>query len=57
MMGFTSTQRGALAPDNIQIIKATHRQNFLIPPRAGRAFPLVELLDGVHRQFLPSIKA
>jgi hypothetical protein len=37
-------------------IRATHRQNYLIPPRAHRSFPLVELLDGIHRQFLPLIK-
>ncbi len=38
-----------------QAIRATHRQNFLIPPRARRAFPLVELLPGVQRQFLPLV--
>ena len=38
-----------------QAIRATHRQNFLIPPRARRSFPLVELLAGVHRQFLPLV--
>jgi hypothetical protein len=26
------------------IMRATHRQNFLVPPRAHRSFPLVELL-------------
>jgi hypothetical protein len=36
-----------------QAIRATHRQNFLIPPRARRSFPLVELLPEVRRQFLP----
>jgi hypothetical protein len=36
-----------------QAIRATHRQNYLVPPRARRAFPLVELLPGVRRQFLP----
>jgi hypothetical protein len=36
-----------------QAIRATHRQNFLIPPRAKRSFPLVELLPEVRRQFLP----
>jgi len=36
-----------------RVIRATHRQNFLIPPRRRRSFPLVELLDGVQRQFLP----
>jgi hypothetical protein len=25
-------------------IEATHRQNYLIPPRAHRSFPLVELM-------------
>jgi hypothetical protein len=50
-----------LAPYNIddtnnginRVIRATHRQNFLIPPRRRRSFPLVELLDGVQHQFLP----
>jgi hypothetical protein len=50
-----------LAPYNIddtknginRVIRATHRQNFLIPPRGRRSFPLVELLPGVQRQFLP----
>jgi hypothetical protein len=36
-----------------RVIRATHRQNFLIPPRRRRSFPLVELLDGVQHQFLP----
>jgi hypothetical protein len=27
-----------------QYMKATHRQNYLVPPRAHRSFPLVELL-------------
>ena len=40
-----------------RVIRATHRQNFLIPPRSRRSFPLVELLDGIPRQFLPIIKA
>jgi len=26
------------------VISATHRQNFLVPPRAHRSFPLAELL-------------
>ena len=39
-----------------QAIRATHRQNFLIPPRARRSFPLVELLPEVRRQFLPLVK-
>jgi hypothetical protein len=38
-----------------QAIRATHRQNFLIPPRAHRSFPLVELLPEVRRQFLPLV--
>jgi hypothetical protein len=39
-----------------RVIRATHRQNFLIPPHRHRSFPLVEQLDGVHRQFLPAVK-
>jgi hypothetical protein len=38
-----------------QAIRATHRQNFLVPPRARRSFPLAELLPGVQRQFLPLV--
>jgi hypothetical protein len=38
-----------------QAIRATHRQNFLVPPRGRRAFPLVELLPGIRRQFLPMV--
>jgi hypothetical protein len=38
-----------------QAIRATHRQNFLVPPRGRRAFPLVELLPGIQRQFLPMV--
>jgi hypothetical protein len=38
-----------------QAIRATHRQNFLIPPRTRRSFPLVELLPEVRRQFLPLV--
>jgi hypothetical protein len=38
-----------------RVIRATHRQNYLIPPRSHRAFPLVELLDGIKRQFLPLV--
>jgi hypothetical protein len=38
-----------------QAIRATHRQNFLVPPRARRSFPLVELLPEVQRQFLPLV--
>jgi hypothetical protein len=26
------------------VMQATHRQNFLVPPRRHRSFPLVELL-------------
>ena len=26
------------------VLQATHRQNFLVPPRSRRSFPLVELL-------------
>jgi len=26
------------------ILRATHRQNFLVPPRSRRSFPLAELL-------------
>ena len=26
------------------ILRTTHRQNFLVPPRRNRSFPLVELL-------------
>jgi hypothetical protein len=36
-----------------QSIRATHRQNFLIPPRVHRSFPLAELLPSLRRQFLP----
>lgn len=32
---------------------AMHRQNFLIPPRGRRSFPLAELQAGIRRQFLP----
>ncbi|MEO7909509.1 MAG: hypothetical protein ABIV47_07640 [Roseiflexaceae bacterium] len=38
-----------------QAIRATHRQNYMIPPRARRSFPLVELLPAVQRQFLPLV--
>jgi hypothetical protein len=27
------------------VLRTTHRQNFLVPPRAHRSFPLVELLS------------
>jgi hypothetical protein len=36
-------------------IRATHRQNFLIPSRERRSFPLVEMLAGIKRQFLPLV--
>ncbi len=29
-----------------RFLTATRRQNFLVPPRAHRAFPLLELIDG-----------
>lgn len=32
------------APGINSVIQATHRQNFLVPPRAHRSFPLAELL-------------
>ena len=36
-----------------QVIRALHRQNFLIPPRDHRSFPLAELQNGVERLFVP----
>lgn len=39
--------RPSLPPEQVGInamMRATHRQNFLVPPRAHRAFPLAELL-------------
>jgi hypothetical protein len=27
------------------ILRTTHRQNYLVPPRVHRSFPLAELLD------------
>ncbi len=39
-----------------RVIRATHRQNYLIPPRSHRAFPLAELLEGVERVHMPLIK-
>jgi hypothetical protein len=27
------------------VLRTTHRQNFLVPPRAHRSFPLTELLS------------
>jgi hypothetical protein len=38
-----------------RIIRATHRQNYLIPPRSHRAFPLAELLDGIRHQYIPLV--
>ena len=38
-----------------QAVRATHRQNYLIPPRERRSFPLVELMPGIPRQFLPLV--
>jgi hypothetical protein len=40
-----ATQHGVLAKANgiNAFIRATRRQNFLVPPRAHRAFPLIEL--------------
>jgi hypothetical protein len=29
---------------NSAVLHTTHRQNFLVPPRAHRSFPLVEFL-------------
>jgi|HigsolmetaAR202D_1030399.scaffolds.fasta_scaffold08792_1 hypothetical protein len=40
-----------------QLIRATHRQNFLVPPRLHRSFPLAELLEGVPRIFMPNVQA
>jgi hypothetical protein len=39
-------QRYSLTNENVVFTKflvATHRQNFLLPPRAHRSFPLAEL--------------
>ena len=32
-----------LDPSRCGVLTATRRQNFLVPPRRNRAFPLVEL--------------
>ena len=40
-----------------QAVRATHRQNYLIPPRDRRSFPLVELMPGINRQFLPIVES
>jgi hypothetical protein len=40
-MGFLDQQTNGAGP--AAICTATRRQNFLIPPRRHRAFPLVEL--------------
>jgi hypothetical protein len=37
------------------VIRMTHMQNYLIPPRERRSFPLVELHPGLYRQFLPLV--
>jgi hypothetical protein len=37
-------QRGARGQGLNSVLETTHRQNFLVPPRAHRSFPLVELL-------------
>src|SRR5207253_2608721 len=45
---------GVQADDNglERFITATRRQNFLVPPRVHRAFPLVEIPYGLHGQSL-----
>ena len=35
-----------------RFITATRRQNFLVPPRRHRAFPLLEIAYGLHGQSL-----
>jgi hypothetical protein len=37
-------QRGARGQGLNSVLETTHRQNFLVPPRRHRSFPLVELL-------------
>ncbi len=37
-------QRGARGQGLNSVLQTTHRQNFLVPPRRHRSFPLVELL-------------
>ena len=41
--GTTSSLNGAAAGINSSI-RASHRQNYVIPPRKNRSFPLVEFL-------------
>ena len=36
-------ETGSLGPGFNSILVTTHRQNFLVPPRAHRSFPLSEL--------------
>ena len=38
-------QRGARGQGLNSVLQTTHRQNFLVPPRRHRSFPLVELLS------------
>ena len=38
-------QRGARGQGLNSVLQTTHRQNFLVPPRRHRSFPLVELLQ------------
>jgi hypothetical protein len=38
-------QRGARGQGLNSVLETTHRQNFLVPPRRHRSFPLVELLS------------
>src|SRR5262249_6095497 len=37
-------QAGARGQGLNSVLKTTHRQNFLVPPRHHRSFPLVELM-------------
>ena len=37
--------RGARGQGLNSVLTTTHRQNFLVPPRIHRSFPLVELLS------------
>jgi hypothetical protein len=36
-------EEGTLGRGFNQVLKTTHRQNFLVPPRRARSFPLAEL--------------
>ena len=36
-------EEGTLGRGFNQVLRTTHRQNFLVPPRRARAFPLAEL--------------